>query len=109
MLIKYILYRAKNNEVFNQEAIKWNLERDEDILDLDARLQYVLTQHISNLPEIQKYGSAYVGKMEIVSVQITNEDYTCELDEEHFMNYIKEILPNLNVIWCKTTNISSKE
>lgn len=108
MIIKYDLYRAKNGEIFNREAIKWNLEKDEDILDLDTRLQFVLTKHISDLDEIKKFGSAYVGKMDIVSIQITDEDYTCELDEQHFMDYIKEILPNLNVLWCKTTNISSK-
>ena len=47
MYIKYELYRAKNQELFNAEMIEWVLEDDKDLIEIDRRIRDVLTQHIS--------------------------------------------------------------
>ena len=104
MLVKYKLYRAsKPEEVFNAEMIKINLENDDHLIAIDDILAGVLAQHIQNLPEVKKYGIAYVGRMEIVNIEITDED-TIDLDETKFRSYMTQIMPYLTVIWNKTTN-----
>lgn len=104
MLVKYKLYRAsKPEEVFNAEMIKINLENDDHLIAIDDILAGVLAQHIQNLPEVKKYGIAYVDRMEIVNIEITDED-TIDLDETKFRSYMTQIMPYLTVIWNKTTN-----
>lgn len=111
MYISYNLKRAKNNEIFNRETIEWKLETDEDIIELDDRINILLAKHISNLPVIKRYGIGYVGFMEVTGVIINKDDYTCELDEKHFIDYLKNsnILLNVPIFWNKETNYSIDE
>lgn len=88
MYIKYELNRAKNGEVFNREMIEWVLETDRDLVELDDRLNYLLAQHISNLEEVKKYGTGYIGSMKIVGLVITDKDYVGGLNEEAFKGYL---------------------
>lgn len=88
MYIKYELYRAKNQELFNAEMIEWVLETDKDLVELDDRLNYLLAQHISNLEEVKKYGTGYIGKMKIVGLVINDNDYVGDLTEEAFKGYL---------------------
>lgn len=103
MYIKYELYRAKNGELFNAEMIEWVLEKDEDIVELPERITYLLSQHIQNLPEIQKYGIAYVGRMKLAGIEINDNDYTSELDKEHFTAYIRNLdtMNGVDIVWNK--------
>jgi hypothetical protein len=88
MYIKYELNRAKNGEVFNREMIEWVLETDRDLIELDDRLNYLLAQHISNIEEVKKYGTGYIGSMKIVGLVINDNDYVGDLDEEAFKSYL---------------------
>lgn len=108
MLVRYKLYRAsKPEEAFNAEMIKINLENDDHLIAIDdilaGVLAGVLAQHIQNLSEVKKYGIAYVGRMEIVNIEITDEG-TIDLDETKFRAYMTQIMPYLTVVWNKTTN-----
>ncbi len=101
MIVRYKLYRAsKPEEVFNNEAIKINLENDDHLIAIDDILAGILAQHIQNLPEVKKFGIAYVGRMEIVNIEITDED-NVNLNETEFRSYITQIMPYLTVIWNK--------
>ena len=103
MYIKFELYRAKNGELFDQEMIEWPLQTDEDIVEITERVNTVLAQHLQTIPQVQKYGTAYIGRMKIVNIEITDNDYTSYLDEEQFKAYVSnpEVMPYLTVIWSK--------
>lgn len=103
MYIDFELYRAKNDEKFDSEAIEWVLEKPEDLIEIDRRIRDVLTQHISNLDVVKKYGIAYIGRMKIVAIEINDNDNVEDLDEEHFRAYMAnpEVMPHLNIIWNK--------
>ena len=88
MYIKYELYRSKNNKLFNAEMIEWVLETDKDLIEIDRRIIGVLTQHISTLPEIQKYGTAYLGRTKIVGIEINDNDNLGGISEQQFRDYI---------------------
>lgn len=104
MLIRYKLYRAsKPDVVFNAEMIKVNIENDDHLIAIDDILTGILSQHIQNLPEVKKYGIAYVGRMEIVNLEVTDED-NLNLTEDQFRNYMANINPLLPIVWGKTTN-----
>lgn len=111
MYIKYELYRAKNQELFNAEMIEWVLEKDEDIIELPERMTYLLTQHIQSLPEVQKYGTGYIGRMKLAGIEINDNDYTSELDEERFREYIKglDTMNGVDIVWNKGKKESSAE
>lgn len=104
MYIKYELYRAKNQELFNAEMIEWVLTEDKDLIEIDKRMRDVLAQHISNLPEVQKYGTAYIGRMNIAGIEINDNDYLGGLTEEEFRKYMAnpEVMPYLDIKWNKT-------
>lgn len=103
MYIRYKLYRADMKRVFNAEMIEFIIENDDHLALIDKILQDLLTQHIQNLPEIKKYGIAYVGKMEIVNIEITDKD-NVNLTEEAFRHYMSTILPYLPIIWNVQSN-----
>lgn len=113
MLIRYKIYRSKNpDEIFNSEMIKWNIENDKDLIEIDRRVKEVLAYHIQNLPEIKKYGTAYIGRTEIVSLEITDEDNLGGLTEEYFRAYLasEEVgMKYYTVIWSQTTNINKEQ
>lgn len=110
MYIRYKLYRSSvPDEVFNSEMIEVPIENDDHIVMIDKILQDVLTQHISNLPEVQKYGTGYIGRMEIVNIEINDND-NLNLTEEAFRHYMSTILPHLEIIWSQTdTNMNNEE
>ena len=103
MYIKYELYRAKNQELFNAEMIEWVLTEDKDLIEIDKRMRDVLTKHISNLPEIKKYGTAYIGRMKIVGIEINDNDDLGGITEGEFRKYMSnpEVMPYLDIVWNK--------
>ena len=103
MYIKYELYRAKNNELFNAEMIEWVLTEDKDLIEIDRRIRDVLAQHIQQLPEVKNYGTAYIGNMKIVGIEINDNDDLGGLSEEEFRKYMKDpdVMPYLNIVWNK--------
>lgn len=104
MFIRYNLYRSKYpEEIFNAEMIKVNIENDDHLIAIDDIMTGILAQHIKALPEVQKYGIAYVDRMEIENIEITDED-VIDLTEESFREYMATINPTLTIIWNKTTN-----
>lgn len=104
MYIKYELYRAKNQELFNAEMIEWVLSEDKDLIEIDKRMRDVLAQHISSLPEIQKYGTAYIGSMKIAGIEINDNDNLGGLTEEEFRKYMSnpDVMPYLDIVWNKS-------
>lgn len=104
MYIKYELYRAKNQEMFNAEMIEWVLETDKDLIEIDRRIRDVLTQHISQLDEVKKYGVAYIGRMKIVGIEINDNDNLGGLNEGEFRKYMSnpDVMPYLDIVWNKT-------
>lgn len=109
MYIKYELYRAKNEELFNAEMIEWIIEKDEDIVELPERITYLLSQHIQSIPEIQKYGTAYIGRMKLAGIEINDNDYTSELDKEHFIAYIRglDTMNGVDIVWNKKDKVEN--
>lgn len=103
MYIKYELYRSKNQELFNAEMIEWVLNDDKDLIEIDKRMRDVLVQHIKTLPEIQKYGIAYVGRMKIAGIEINDNDNLGGLNEEEFRKYMSspDVMPYLDIKWNK--------
>ena len=103
MYIKYELYRAKNQEMFNAEMIEWVLIEDKDLIEIDKRMRDVLAQHIQQLPEIKKFGTAYIGRMKIAGIEINDNDDLGGLNEEEFRKYMAnpEVMPYLDIVWNK--------
>ena len=103
MYIKYELYRAKNQELFNAEMIEWVLTEDKDLIEIDKRMRDVLAQHIQQLPEIKKFGTAYIGRMKIAGIEINDNDDLGGLNEEEFRKYMRnpEVMPYLDIVWNK--------
>ena len=101
MYIRYNLYRADLKTIFNSEMIEFVIENDDHLAMIDKILQDLLTQHIQNLEEVKKFGIAYVGKMEIVNIEITDKD-NINLTEEAFRHYISTIMPYLSIVWSQT-------
>lgn len=109
MYIRYKLYRSSvPDQIFNSEMIEVPLENDDHIVMIDKVLQDVLTRHISELPEVQKFGTAYIGKMEIVNIEINDKD-NLNLTEEAFRHYMSTIMPKLEIIWNQTSNNIDEE
>lgn len=106
MYIKFELYRSKYpDEMFKAEMIQWDLKTDKDLIEIDTRMRDVLATHIKTIPEVQKYGMAYIGRMKIVEIEILDSDDLGGIDEEHFKAYINspDVMPYLNVVWSKNT------
>lgn len=104
MIVRYELYRAsKPDEIFNAEAVEFVIENDDHLVMIDDILTQMLSKHIQELPEVKRYGIAYVDRMKIVNIEITDKDVV-NLTEESFRHFISTINPNLTIIWSKTTN-----
>lgn len=105
MYIKYELYRSKNDEMFNAEKIEWVIKDNKDLIDIDNRINQVLATHISQLPIIKKFGTAYIGRMKLVGIEINDNDELGGLNEEAFRSYManSEVMPLLTIVWNKTT------
>lgn len=105
MYIKFDLYRSKYpDKIFRSEMIQWDLKEDKDLIEIDRRMRDVLATHIKTLPEIQKFGIAYIGRMQIVEVEILDSDDLGGLNEEQFRAYMQnvDVMPYLNIKWSKT-------
>lgn len=99
MYIEYELYRSKNNELFDRASIEVQIRDDKDLIAIDDIISGVLKYHIRQLPIIQKYGEAYVGRARLVSIVVNDNDYVSDLNEEAFNLYIHQIEPNIVVKW----------
>lgn len=104
MLIRYRLYRSKfPDQIFNAEMIQVDIKNDDHLVAIDDIITGVLSNHIKNLPDVKKYGIAYVDRMEIENIEITDDD-VLDLSESAFRQYMSTITPNITIIWNKTTN-----
>ena len=114
MYIKYELYRAKNQELFNAEKIEWVIETDKDLIEIDRRILEVLTYHISTLPQIKKFGTAYLGRTKIVGIEINDNDNLGGITEQQFRDYMHSETIDARIIgvdiqWNKKDDIEIKE
>lgn len=112
MYIKYELYRSKTDEMFNAEKIEWVIKDSKDLVDIDNRINQVLATHISQLPIIKKFGTAYIDRMKLVGIEINNNDELGGLNEQAFRGYManSEVMPLLPIEWNKTTtNIDEQQ
>lgn len=102
MLIRYKLYKSSEPEkVFNAEMIEFVIEKDDHLIQIDDIMAGVLTRHLQELLEVKKYGIAYVGRMEIVNIEITDKD-KIDLTEEAFRHYMSTINNHIPIIWNKS-------
>lgn len=114
MYIKYELYRAKNQELFNSEMIEYVLKTDKDLIEIDRRIIEVLTYHISTLPQIKKYGTAYLGRTKIVGIEINDNDDLGGITEQQFRDYMHSDTIDIRVMgidikWNKKDDIKTEE
>lgn len=109
MYIRYNLYRtgSHSNEIFNSEMIEFVIENDDHLVRLDDILIGILTKHIQSLDIVKKFGIAYVGRMEIVNIEITDKD-NVNLTKDQFEHYIHTLNINIPVIWNKNNDIVNK-
>ena len=110
MYIRYNLYRTGSHadEIFNSEMIEFVIENDNHLVRLDEIIIGILTQHIQNLDIIKKYGIAYVGRLEVVNLEITDKD-NVNLTKEQFEHYIHTLNIQIPVLWNKQCNSISEE
>lgn len=102
MIINFELTRSKTGEVFTRQGVKFNIETDYQLANIDTVITQILTNHINSLQEVKKFGIAYIGDMRLVSLEVTDEDKV-GFDEVSFREYIRRLMPKLAVIWHKTT------
>lgn len=109
MLIKYELYRSKDkSEEIDRGILSVPLETNPQLLDIDSVILHLLDDYINGLDIIKKFGRAYIGSVNLVDLTITDEDIAIDISKEDFETYMNEIIPNLKIIWNKTTNISNE-
>jgi len=111
MYITYELYRSsKPDEMFNAEKVEIPIENDDQLVAIDDIINKVLAVHIQNLPEIKKFGIAYVGTMKIIEIEMTDNDNLNMTEDQfrHFMSTINLFL-NIPIIWSITNKDIEKE
>lgn len=114
MYIKYELYRAKNQELFDSAMIEWVLKTDKDLIEIDRRIIEVLTHHISTLPQIKKFGTAYLGRTKIAGIEINDNDDLGGITEQQFRDYmhnetIDSRIIGIDIKWNKKDEHNSNE
>ena len=100
MYIHFKLYRAKNNEVFDEGKVEFNIQNDDHLVAIDDIMTKIMSDYINNTVQVRKYGIAYVGSLEITLLEVTNKD-NLNLTEEQFKHYISTINPKLKVKWVE--------
>lgn len=109
MYIKYEMFRSKNNEMFNSGMVEIVLRDDKDLIAIDDIISGVMKYHIQQLPEINKYGTGYIGSVKLISIVVNDNDYVSDLNEEAFKGYMANINQNITVEWNRTTNNTTDE
>ena len=109
MYIKYELFRSKNNEMFNSGMVEIVLRDDKDLIAIDDIISGVMKYHIQQLPEINKYGTGYIGSVKLISIVVNDNDYVSDLNEEAFKGYMANINQNITVEWNRTANNTTDE
>ena len=107
MFIHYKLHRSKNDDIIEEGKIQFNLTSDDHLIALDDIVVNLLSNYVNSLEIVQKNGIAYVGNMEITSLEITNEDTIVNMDVNSFNSYFKGLglNPNIKLIWNKKVKI----
>lgn len=100
MFIHFKLYRSKNNEVFDEGKVEFNIENDDQLVAIDDIMTRIMSDYINNTNEVKKYGIAYVDRLEITLLEITEKD-NLQLDEEQFKHYMSTINPNIKIKWVE--------
>ena len=110
MFIHYKLHRSKNNDIIEEGKIQFNLTKDDHLIALDDIVVNLLSDYVNNLDIVQKYGIAYVGNMDITSLEITNDDIAVNVSAESFNDYFRGLglNPNIKLIWNKKVNIEMR-
>ncbi len=98
MFIHYKLYRSKTKEVYDEGKVQFNIENDDHLIAIDDIMTSVMTNYINSTEEVKKYGIAYIEKMEVPYIEITDED-KLGLSKEEFHHYMSTINPNMQIIW----------
>ena len=102
VIINFELTRSKTGVVFTRQAVQFNIETDYQLANIDTIIKQVLSDYIKNIQEVKKFGIAYIGEMNLVSLEVTDNDKV-GFDEISFREYIRRIMPKLAIIWHKTT------
>lgn len=110
MLIRFEMYRSKiPDEMFDSGSIQVDIVNEQELVKIDEVILNVLNKYRTELPVIKKYGVAYMGRLRLVDLTITDSDTAIDLDEGQFNHYIQSIIPGIVVIWNKTTNNTTEE
>ena len=109
MLIDFTLTRTKNKGIIDQGYIKVDIENVLKDVPIDNNkfidklieiIQSVLSEHITQLPDIKRYGYAYIDKLIINGITVEQDDIIT-LSEEEFKTELNTKMPNLSVKWNK--------
>ena len=103
MFIHYNIYRTgkRKDEIIDSGKLQYNLQNDSDILILREIIYKLLNQYTTELPEVKKYGTGYIGKIEILYIEITDDD-NITTPKEAFNIYHDVELKDLLFKWSKT-------
>ena len=101
MNIHFRLYRSSNKEeAFDEGIVQFKIENDEHLILLDDIITRCMSDYITDTEEVKRFGIAYVDRLEILFIEITDDD-KIEISEKEFMKYINTILPKIKTIWNK--------
>ena len=100
MFIHYKLYRSKTKELFDEGKVQFNIENDDHLIAIDDIMTNVMSDYINNMEQVKKFGIAYIEKMEIPYIEITDED-NLGLSKDEFHHYMGTINPKIQIIWNK--------
>lgn len=104
MFIHYNIYRTGKNKdkIIDSGKIQYNLQNDSEILILREIIYNLLNKYTSELPQVKQYGSGYIGKVELLFAEITNDD-NITTPKEAFETYQKSELNDIYFKWNKST------
>lgn len=108
MYITYSAYRSKNNDFIDRRKISLPIGDFRQLLNLDGIILSVIKEDLINIPNINKYGTAYIGDIRCEQFEIVDEDNTDAMNEEQFREYFKEI-SNVPLIWSKKEEVKDAE
>lgn len=106
MYIHFKIYRTgkHKNDIIDTGIIQYNLNNDSEILILRELIYKLLNQYTSELDVVKHNGTAYVGKVEILFVEITDED-NITTPENAFDTYRQTELSDIYFKWSKQNTI----
>lgn len=102
MFIHFKLYRSKvKDEIFDVGKLQYNINNTDELLFIDDIISKITSEYITDHELIKKNGLAYMDRMEITLIEITDED-VIEISETECMRFLQTELPKFKFVWNKS-------